>query len=97
MLNVMRQPWDDALYRFLLAAANGVLLLSEPLRKESRGPLRPGVHHVECELEDIVRIITHSLGAPSSRETIIHNASNLIDTDSTMSKMAGLCLHQIAS
>lgn len=96
MLNVMRQPWDDALYRFLLAAANGVLLLSEPLHIESRGPLKPGVHFVESRLDEIVQRIILILDSPSSRETILENAANLIGSDLTMPKMTALCLQQMA-
>lgn len=96
LLNVMRQPWDDALYRFLLAAANGVLLLSEPLRYESRGPLNPGVHFVESGLDEIVQKIVQTLDSPSTLETIVENATNLINSDLTMPKMAALCLQQMA-
>ncbi len=96
MLNVMRQPWDDALYRFLLAAANGVLLLSEPLRIESRGPLMPGIHFVESGLDEIVQKIVQILDSPSSRETIVENAASLIDSDLTMPKMTAQCLQQMA-
>ena len=96
MLNVMRQPWDDALYRFLLAAANGVLLLSEPLQIESRGPLKPGVHFVESRLDEIVQKIIQTLDSPSSRETIVENADNLIGSALTMPKMTALCLKQMA-
>ena len=97
MLNFMRQPWDDAIYRFLLAAANGVLLLSEPLQFESRGPLKPGVHFVECALDGFVKKIAEILDTPSSRDPIVENAYNLIDSDLTMKRMAGLCLQKIGN
>jgi hypothetical protein len=51
---------------------------------------------VECEFDEIVRKIADYLDAPPSRETIVENAYQLINSDLTMSRMAGLCLQQIA-
>jgi hypothetical protein len=50
---------------------------------------------VECELDGFVQKIVDTLAAPSSRGTIVENAYNLIDSDLTMTRMAGLCLQKI--
>lgn len=36
MLNIMRQPWDDPVFRLLLAAPNGAMVLSETLPRQHR-------------------------------------------------------------
>lgn len=97
MLNVMRQPWDDALHRFLLAAANGAMLLSEPLWPDSRGPLKPGVHFAECRLSEMAAAVRYYLDSPASRNDIVQGAVELIRSDLTMSKMASCCLHKLAA
>lgn len=97
MLNVMRQPWDDALHRFLLAAANGVMLLSEPLWPGSRGPLEPGVHFAESPLFEMAAAVRHYLDASLSRMAINLKAGELIRSELTMSRMANLCLQEIAA
>lgn len=97
MLNVMRQPWDDAIHRFLLAAANGALLLSEPIHEESTGPLQAGVHFVECRLEEMAHKAKEYLEAPAKREGITENAGNLVRSELTMTRMAGLCLQRMVA
>jgi Glycosyl transferases group 1 len=92
MLNIMRQPWDDPLYRFLLAAANGALLLSEPVWQESRGPLRPGVHYVECNLHEMGEYVVELLKDESKRRLITDNAFELIKDELTMEKSVAQCL-----
>lgn len=96
LLNVMRQAWDDAIYRFLLAAANGVVLLSEPLWSTSRGPLKPGTHYVECRLTEMAATVRDVLDSPSSRLSVAQHASGLIGSELTMSRMAGVCLQYLA-
>ena len=65
MLSIMRQPWDDTVFRMLLAAPNGAMVVSEPtLDKE---PFESGVHFESAELHDLA----DSIGAWLADERVL--------------------------
>ncbi len=54
VLNIMRQPWDDPVFRILLASANGATVLSEPVR--DGGPFIAGRHFIAAPLDEIMSV-----------------------------------------
>jgi hypothetical protein len=93
MLNLMRQPWDDAVFRMLLAAPNGAMLLSENIVPTGFGPFRPGEHFAMAPIGDLVRALEHFLVHREEREQIARAARQLTMSELTMANMAGLLLH----
>lgn len=80
VLGIMRQPWDDQVFRFLHAAPNGAMLLSEKILTTSLGPLIPDEHIGMMELSRIVDAIEFYLQKPEEILRITRNASELISS-----------------
>jgi hypothetical protein len=76
MLNIMRQPWDDLVFRMLLAAPNGALLLSEPVADTE--PFMPGQHFVMAELAQLADSVAYYLRHPAERESIAERARDFV-------------------
>jgi hypothetical protein len=95
MLNIMRQPWDDPVFRLLLAAPNGAMLLSEKLMPASTGLFRPNIHFAESDLADIVDMVRFYLDNVSGRERIAETAREFVTTELTIEKMAGVALREL--
>lgn len=95
MLNVMRQPWDDPVFRLLLAAPNGAMLLSEKLLPTSTGPFRPGEHLAMADLTDMVDTIKYYLSHEDERQRIAECAYDLVTRHLTMGKMSLEVLHAL--
>ena len=93
MLNIMRQPWDDALYRMLLAAPNGCLLLSEPLC--DCAPFEVGRHLATSTLPDMVEAVRYYLRHDDERTRIAANAYQFVTTTLTMKQMAARLLARL--
>jgi len=88
MLNIMRQPWDDPVFRLLLAAPNGAMLLSEKLLTTSMGPFQPGEHFAMSNLENIVEAIEYYISNNEERSKIARNAFEFVTKELTMRNMA---------
>jgi hypothetical protein len=97
LLNVMKKPWDDPIYRLLLASANGTLLLSEPIWATSRGRFLPDEHFVQCELDQISEKIEYYLRNDSARDPIVQNVSREISEHMTMDRMVADLLQRLAA
>lgn len=97
LLNVMKQPWDDPIYRLLLATANGCLLLSEPVQESSRWKFVPGIHFASCELDQLAQSARYYLDNATAKQEILNKAEEAILHRSSMTQMAGLLLEHIAS
>jgi hypothetical protein len=95
MLNIMRQPWDDPVFRLLLAAPNGAMLLSEKLLPTSTGPFRPGEHFAMTNLADMVDAIEFYLAREDERQRIAECAYELATKKLTMGRMASEVLHAL--
>lgn len=95
MLNVMRQRWDDPVFRLLLAGANGTMLLSEPLWPTSTGPFSPGEHLVATSLPEMVDTIEFYLSHPDKRQRIAANAHTYLTSQLTMDAMVGRLLRAV--
>ena len=92
MLNIMRQPWDDAVFRMLFAAPNGVMVISEPVVDIS--PFEPGKHFVVTSLEHMVETIQYYLSHSQERESFAQNGYDLVVNQLTMEKMVGVLLSE---
>ena len=92
LLNIMRQPWDDPVHRMLLAAANGALLLSEPLAPDSVGPFAVGEHLVTAEIVDLGAAVSYYASHPVERERIARQAFELVTGELTIERMCARLL-----
>jgi len=72
-LNIMRQPWDDPVFRMLLAAPNGAAVISETVL--DAGPFEAGTHFVEAPLTELESSILRYLDDSDARERIADAAS----------------------
>jgi hypothetical protein len=88
MLSIMRQPWDDPVFRMLLAAPNGAMLLSENLLPTSMGPFLPGVHLAMTDLSNMADSIEYYLSHDQERQAIADQAYSFVTGELTMTKMA---------
>lgn len=95
LLNVVKQPWDNHIFRMLLASANGTMLMSEPVWEKSRWNYIPGVHFVSCELEHMAESARSYLNDEPARLAIVNRAH--IDTveEWSMTQMAGRLLNRL--
>jgi len=88
MLNIMRQPWDDPIFRLLLAAPSGSMLLSEKLLPTSMGPYLPGKHFAMADLPHIVQAVEYYLSNDDDRREIAGQAFEFVTKELTMRNMA---------
>ena len=72
LLNVARAPGQYGLARFVLGAANGALVVSEPVYAPE--PLVPGVHFVEAPLDDLADTCRRWLADDAAREAMVARA-----------------------
>lgn len=86
LLSIMRQPWDDPVFRTLLAAPNGAMVLSEPVRDS--GPFVPGQHFITTSLEQMVVTAKHYVQAEEERRSITQAAHQFVTRELTMVAMA---------
>lgn len=86
LLSVMRQPWDDPIFRLLLAAPNGAMVLSEPVRESK--PFIPGQHFAVAELSEMPAAALRYLRADEERCRIAQAAHELVTGELTMASMA---------
>jgi hypothetical protein len=96
LLNIMKQPWDDPLFRFWLASANGALLLSEPVWQTSLGGLVPNDHIAVCNLEQIAETAVYYLNNESARKAVVERAYTEFVEKSTMEKAVEHLLNQLS-
>lgn len=76
MLNLLREPWDDNSMRYVLAAHNGALIVSEPTLPHS--PYLPGVHRVEAPVDRLAETICYYLEHEPERQEIVGRAYRLV-------------------
>ena len=92
VLDVHRVPGSHPLYRFILAAAAGAALVSEPLERPE--PLVPGVHYVEAETPLLAEATLALLADEPRRRRIVEAAQALLagelDLRRTLPRALGL-------
>lgn len=87
MLNIMRQPWDDPVFRYLLSAPNGAMLLSEAVLPGSTGPLETDKHFVMTDLADMPDTVELYLANSMERNRIAASAHRNATEELTMGNM----------
>lgn len=65
MLSVMRRPWDDLVFRVLLGAPNGAMIVSELVEDDQ--PFEPGVHIETTPVAQLADLIGIFLSSESNR------------------------------
>lgn len=76
VLNVTRTWYDDNLLRFVLAAPNRALVLSEPILPHCPA-FKPGVHYVEAPISQLAQAVLRYLRHEDERRAIAQNAFQL--------------------
>ncbi|MEP7360058.1 MAG: glycosyltransferase [Chloroflexota bacterium] len=79
VLDVHRLPGIHPLFRFVLSAAAGAAMISEPLAQPQ--PLVPGVHYVEAAATDLARIARDLLADEPRRRRLVEAAQELLRTE----------------
>jgi len=81
IVHLQRYPGKVAAKRFILAMANGVLVISEPVYRPE--PFVDGVHFVAAPVERMPAVIQHYLTHADERERITAAAHQLVTNDLT--------------
>ncbi len=87
MINILREPQDYVGQRFMLAAANKVLVISEPV--VDRSPFVPGQHLVTAPLNEMADKVEFYLANDDKRQEIVDRSYRLVTKELTISKMIG--------
>ncbi|MBI5877156.1 MAG: glycosyltransferase family 1 protein [Chloroflexi bacterium] len=90
VLNVLRAPQDFVGQRFVLAAANGALTVSEPLR--DREPFVDGKHIVVAPLDRLVDTVLYYLAHEDERACIAGEAHRFVTQELTVENSCGSIL-----
>ncbi len=92
LVNVLRAPQDFVGQRFMLAAANKALVISEPLNDHS--PFIPGQHLVMAPLDEIPEVARFYLANENKRQEIVDRAYRFVTEELTIANMVGRILAQ---
>jgi len=91
LVNLHNYPWSPAWIRFLMAAACGTLVVSEPT--EDDRPFVAGQHYVAATLKEMPDTITRLLNDPKHCDRITHAASALCRDELTLQNaVKSLCM-----
>ena len=94
-MHLQRYPGKLAAKRFILAMANGTMVVSEPPYLPA--PFVNGVHYVEAAIEDMPATIRHYLAHPEERERITRAGHRLVTEELTFDRSMQAMLDVIAS
>jgi hypothetical protein len=90
VVDVHRLPGSHPLFRFVLSAAAGAALISEPLRQPQ--PLVPGVHYVEADTADLAQATRDLLADEPRRRRLVEAAQALLVSDLNLHRTLPLAL-----
>ena len=79
-LNITRTWYDDNFSRFVLAAPNRSLIVSEPVLEHCR-EFKPGLHYVAAKIPELAKTILYYLQNDQERHQIVENAYRLVTRD----------------
>jgi hypothetical protein len=82
VLNLLSHPWDENAMRFILAACNKALAITEPTLPHT--PFQPGIHVIEAEINEMTSTILHYLTEERERELVVKNAYELVTQKLTL-------------
>jgi glycosyltransferase involved in cell wall biosynthesis len=89
IVHLQRYPGKVAAMRFLLAMANGVLVISEPSYRPE--PFVDGEHYVSATVDEMPGNIRYYLSHPEERERITRSAYRLVTEELTFHRsLAGM-------
>jgi hypothetical protein len=86
LLSILRYPGAFVGQRLLLGAANGAVVVSEPLYRPD--PWVPGEHYVSAPLDSMPEAIGRVLDDESERRRIADAARSLVDRELTLERSA---------
>lgn len=92
LINVLREPQDFVGERFLLAAANKALVISEPVI--DRSPFIPGQHMVMTPLAEMADKVQFYLANERKYQEIVDRAYRFVTEDLTITNQIGRILAQ---
>jgi hypothetical protein len=84
VVHLQRYPGKVASKRFVLAMANGAMVVSEPCYRPD--PFIDGEHYVSAPIEQMPEVISHYLNHPLERERITAAAHRFVTQDLTWHK-----------
>ncbi|MEO8577663.1 MAG: glycosyltransferase [Gemmatimonadales bacterium] len=84
LIHLQRYPGKTAHKRFVLALANGAMVVSEPAYLPE--PLVPGVHYAEAPIEKMPELIRYYLNNEAEREKIALAGHKLITEEDTFER-----------
>lgn len=90
LLNILRHSGEFSGLRFVLGAANGVLVVSESVYRPD--PFVPGVHFVEAPLEEVPAVVRHYLAHEDERLAIATAARRLVEGELRLDRSVDLVL-----
>ena len=90
LIDIQRIPGNYPLYNFLLAAAAGAALVTEPLLRPE--PLVPGVHYVEADAFGLAQAALDLLADEPRRLRMVEAAQALLTTDLDLRRTLPLAL-----
>lgn len=95
LLNILRAPQDFVGQRFLLAGANKILVVSEPLQDSA--PFQNGEHIVAAPLGELADKVAFYLAHEDERIRLTENAYHLATRELTTKKMVARILQEAQS
>ena len=93
-LNVLRFPSEFSGLRFMLGAANGALIISEPVYDSF--PFVPGDHYIRATLQEMPALVRHFLNHEDDRQRIVKQAYTLVTQDLTMERSVAKLVESFA-
>lgn len=84
VVHLQRYPGKAALKRFVLAMANGAMVVSEPAYRPE--PFVDGEHYVSSPIKQMPDVIRHYLAHPEERERIAAAAHRLVTEELTFTR-----------
>jgi hypothetical protein len=94
-LNITRTWYDDNFSRFVLAAPNRSLIVSEPVLQHCP-EFQKGVYFVSSQIEDLSKTILYYLENEPERQQIVENAYHFVTQELRFSKILKNMLHAAA-
>jgi hypothetical protein len=93
VVHLQRYPGKTAAMRFVLALANGAMVVAEPCYRPD--PFVPGVHYAEAPVKELPDLIRYYLAHPEERERIAAAGHRLVTEELTFERSAATIVELI--
>jgi hypothetical protein len=93
--HIQRYPGKVAAMRFMMAMANGAMIVSEPAYRPE--PFVDGEHYVSATIDEMPEVINHYLDNREERERITASAYKLVTEELTFHRLLAPMLEAIES